>query len=108
MKQFTTIDYSIFQTITTLETECCRCHAITRHVAHATMIPPYEKGIKFDGDAKEKAFIDFDKVLNHQCQVMESMRNTYAQNTSILKQEINFLREMLSKFPPLQYADENE
>lgn len=99
MKQSTIVDKTTFQTITTLETKCCRCHAITRHVAQATPMLPYDNGIFFNGDQTHQAFISFNKIIEQQSHVMNEMDNSYKCKIVELHQRIHFLEEVIRKFP---------
>ena len=112
MKQSTIIDERTFQTITTLETECCQCHAKTRHVAHATNMPPFDKGVQFSisGARQGMTFIDMEKIVQMQAERMRDMQNSFDNKSAFLRSQIETLQKVINDFIPLttDYNKESE
>jgi len=63
---------------------------------------PYDKGIQFDGDKADKEFIDFDKVINHQAEVLSNMQNAFDRKSAALHEEIDFLKSIIQRIPHIE------
>lgn len=109
MKQETIIHPQTFQTITTLECECVQCHARTRHVAHATMLPPHDKGVQFTQFGIQHggySFLAMEKIIQKQSERMFEMQQGFNAKSVFLHAQIDTLQKVIKKFNMGTYSNE--